>query len=130
MITNLEKIARKNRHYYLSEKKTDEGKCRWFWYIKTMDAYSEAVLLSPAMAQELLESDENFSLRRPVKEDVIRELAQDLKANKFSHHTISISFSGKLLDGRNLLEAVIMNKKSAIVFCSFNISDKLSFLFG
>lgn len=130
MIMNLEKMARKNRHYYLSEKKADEEKLQWFRYVKTMDTYSEAIWVSPKMAQELLEADENFDMRKPVKEDIIKTLAQNLRANMVPHHTVAISFSGKLLDGRNLLAAVIMNGKSAIVFFSFNISDKLSFLFG
>jgi len=127
MIT-IEKVARKNRHYYLSEKEADNGSNRWFRYVKTMDSYSEPVLLSPKMAQELLESDEDYSLRKPISQSVLESLAAELKSGKYP--TVSISFSGKLLDGWSTLHALIYNKKSAIVFLSFNVSDKLSFLFG
>lgn len=131
MITDLRKLAKKNRNYYLAEAKGEVGENKWFRNVKTMDTYSEAVLISPTMAQQLLEADEDSAFRKPVDPAVIRGIAQNLsKGNAPSHEAISISFSGKLLNGRMMLEAIMLNKKSAIVFVSFNVSDKLSFLFG
>jgi hypothetical protein len=128
MTTDLRRVALKNRNYYLSEKKADNGASKWFRYVRTMDTYSEPVLISPKMAQEMLDSDDDSSLRKPVSPAVLEAIANDLRREK-AHPTLSISFSGKLLDGRNVLQALLLNKKSAIVFVSFNISDKLSFLF-
>ena len=116
-MTELMKIARKNRHYYLSEQRADNAASPWYRYVKTMDSYSEAVLLSPQMARQLLEADSDSALRKPVKE-------VDLLARP-----VSISFSGKLLNGHSVLQTVAMGEKSEIVYISFNISDKLSFLF-
>lgn len=127
-MTDLKAVACKNQGYYLGEKKAENGKDHWFRYIKTMDSYSEAVLISPEMARELLESEEASGLRKPVNSEVITAIAEDIKSGKYK--TTSISFSGKLLDGRLVLQAVILNEESAIVFVAFNISDKLSFLFG
>ena len=129
MATDLRKKALVNNRYYLSEKKADGGTNRWFRYVKTMDSYAEPVLVTPEMAQEVLDSDEDFNLRKPIHPVTLQSLADDLKTGR-THPTISISFSGKLLDGRNVLQAIVLNKKSAIVFVSFNISDKLSFLFS
>lgn len=118
-MTELMKIARKNRHYYLSEKKADNAANPWYRYVKTMDSYSEAVLLSPTMARELLDSNTDSALRKPP---TARELE--------NVQPLSISFSGKLLNGHSTLQVVAMGEKSAIVYISFNVSDKLSFLFG
>jgi hypothetical protein len=117
-MTELMKIARKNRHYYLSEHKADNAANPWYRYVKTMDSYSEAVLLSPSMARVLLDSDTDSALRKPTT------------ARLENVRPLSISFSGKLLNGHSTLQAVAMGEKSAIVYISFNISDKLSFLFG
>jgi hypothetical protein len=115
----LMKIARKNRHYYLSEQKADNTANPWYRYVKTMDSYSEAVLLSPSMARELLDSDTDSALRKPPSAGELENV-----------RPLSISFSGKLLSGHSTLQAVAMSEKSVIVYISFNISDKLSFLFG
>ena len=130
MTTDLRKTARKNRNYYLSQKKAEDHANPWFRYVKTMDSYSEPVLLSPKMAQELLETyDSGFSLRKPASPETIAAVAQGLKSEQ-CHKTVSISFSGKLIEGGNVLQAVVLNKESAIVFFAFNVSNKLSFLFG
>lgn len=123
-MSKLQKTAQKNQNYYLSEKEADNGQRKWFRYVKTMDSYTEPVLISSEMARELLD-ESSFSLRRPMDEKALRSLVDDLKR---SHSKISISFSGKLLDGHNVLQAIVASE-SAIVFVSFNISDKLSFLF-
>jgi len=105
-------IAEKNRDYYLLEQKADSGD-KWFRYVKTMDSYAEAVLITPEMAREALESS-GFDLR---------------KSSKKISNTITFSFSGKLLDGRALLKSIINSNKAIVVFVSFNVSDKLNFLF-
>lgn len=126
-MTDLRKIAQVNRNYYLSEKKADNGEDRWFRYVRTMESYSEPVLISHEMALELLEGDDG--LRRPLPPAILQAMANDIK-NGLANPTISINFSGKLLDSSRVLRAIVMNNESAIVFVSFNISDKLSFLFG
>lgn len=118
---NLRKTAQKNQTYYLSEKEADNGQNKWFRYVRTMDTYTEPVLISPQMARELLE---DFSLRKPMDEKGLRSLVDDLKR---SHPKISISFSGRLLEGHNVVQAIV-GSESAIVFVAFNISDKMSFL--
>ena len=123
-MNKLQKTAQKNQDYYLSEKEADNGKHQWFRYVRTMDCYTEAVLISPQMARELL-GETDFSLRKPMDEKVLRLVENDLKR---SPANISISFSGKLLEGHNSLQAIVASE-SAIAFVSFNISDKLSFLF-
>ena len=121
-MSKLQKTAQKNQAYYLSEKEADNGQRQWFRYVKTMDAYSEPVLISQQMAQELLGND--FSLRKPMEKKALRALVDDLKQ---SQSKISISFSGKLIEGHNVLQAIVASD-AAIVIVSFNISDKLSFL--
>jgi len=124
MATDLIKTAEKNRNYYLTEQKADNDENKWFRYIKTMDSYSEPILISPRMAKEIIGyCEDDFDLRKPK---TIRTIAKELET---SHSTIAFSFAGKLLDGRLILEAILLNKKSAIVFVSFNVPDKLSFLF-
>ena len=121
-MSKLQKTAQKNQAYYLSEKEADNGQRQWFRYVKTMDSYSEPVLISQQMAQELLGND--FSLRKPMEKKALRALVDDLKQ---SQSKISISFSGKLIEGHNVLQAIVASD-AAIVIVSFNISDKLSFL--
>jgi hypothetical protein len=125
MTIDLRSAAKKNQEYYLVEKEVD-NEDRWFRYIKTMESYSEPVLISPEMAKEILKAEDD--LRKPVDPRIVEAAAREL--NSEFHKTIAISFSGKLLDGRLVLEAICLNNQSAIVFISFNVSDKLSFLFG
>ena len=128
MKTNLKKIARQNRDYYLSEQKADNGENPWFRYVKTMDSYSEVVLLTPAMAQELLNTDKDYMLRKPTPKSVLNKIAEDLKAGTVQM-TVAISFSGKLLDGTRILQAVLIGNRPAVANFTFNISDKLGLLF-
>lgn len=114
-------LARKNRKYYLSEQRADKGDNPWFRYVKTMDSYSEVVLISPKMAQELLDADKDSSMRKPT-------LLPKLKDGE--SHKVSISFSGRLLEGQVILQAIVKNSKSAMVHFTFNVSDKLSQFFG
>lgn len=124
MTTELRKTAQKNQEYYLTEKEADK-KDRWFRYVKTMESYAEAVLVSPEMAREVLKTDND--LRKPVDLEIVKSVAKEFGEN---HKTIAISFSGKLLDGRVVLKAICFNNQEVVVFVSFNVSDKLSFLFG
>lgn len=123
MTTDVGKLARRNRNYYLSERKADNGKMPWFRYVKTMDVYAEPVLVSPKMARELLDG---FDLRKPIPLTKVRRVAEELES-KISHR-LSVSFYGRLLDGRVVLNAILLNRKSAIVVVSFNVFDKLGVL--
>lgn len=120
-MTDLRKVARRNRRYYLAEQAADAGKENWFRYVKTLDTYTEPVLISPEMAREMLNG---FRLKRATSSDIIKAI--DLSCL----NSISISFSGKTMEGRLVLEAILMSRSSAIVLVTFNVSDKLNFLFS
>ena len=127
---NVETVATENQNYYLSEQKADDSGSPWFRYAKTMDSYAEAVMLSPQMARDLLEAGNDSAMRKPISLNIVNDLVRDLKAGKsLVEHPISISFSGKLLDGRLPLQAVIAYKKPVVAYISFNISDKLRLFF-
>lgn len=119
MTTDLKKLAEKNQTYYLQEQVADDRTDKWFRYVKTMDSYAEPVLVTPAMAKEVLAHyREEFDLRKPKK----------MKVSDESHPTITFSFAGKLLDGQTILEAIAIGVP-LIAFVSFNVSDRLSFMF-
>lgn len=114
---DMAKLARKNQKYYLSERRADKCSNPWFRYVKTMDSYSEPVLISPKMALELLEADKDSSMRKPLD-------------GKSMPSTVSISFSGRLLEGQAILQSIVNNNKSAMANFTFNVSDRLSQFFG
>lgn len=120
-MTDLRKIARKNRRYYLSEQSADSCNENWFRYIKTMDVYTEPILINQHMARELLDS---FNLKRATHPDVVKSV------NLSGTHSVTINFSGKLIEGRLILEAILLSESSVVVMVTFNVSDKLNFLFS
>jgi hypothetical protein len=109
----LYKKAKRNAEYYLAEKLANGEDC-WFRYVKTLEDYAEPVLISPAMAQEVLDAN-NVGEVTPVEKE---------------NPTVCISFNGKLLDGAGTLKWISLGEKSQIVFFQFNISDKLTILFN
>jgi hypothetical protein len=94
--------AKKNQNYYLREQ--SEGGENWFRCVKTMEPYREAVLISPSMAKELLDYENQMSLCKPR-----------LKSKK-----VTISFYGNLLTGKDLLEEVVEDKQPKEVMVVFN----------
>ncbi len=120
---DLTKKASENADYYLSEQRADGGADKWFRYVKSLENYAEPVLVTPEMAAELLESVKNsFDLRKVA--------AKPSKRKKGEHPTVAISFSGRLLDGHSILKEIESKGTDEIVFFSFNVSDKIAFLFG
>lgn len=112
----------RNRNYYLAERRAD-GKQSWYRYVKSLDNYSEPILVSPKMAKEVLGDDFGQPSRFQTLAAVVNnELGQ-------AYRTATISFSGRLLDGREVLETIISSNSPTIVFFSFNVSDKLALMF-
>ena len=109
-MASLEDAALKNQSYYLLEQKEDDCKNHWYRYVKTLEHYAEPILLTPEMAKELVGSVDSVMevQRTPI---------------------VLISFLGNLFDGHEVLKTIVTSNKSMIVFCSFNVSDKLNFLF-
>lgn len=105
----LYKKAKRNAEYYLAEKLASDCTDGWFRYVKTLEDYAEPILISPAMAQEVLDANK------------VGEITPVEKENP----TACISFSGKLIDGATVLKWISLGEKSRIVFFQFNILDKL-----
>ena len=80
--------------------------------------------MSPKMAKEVLEG---LEFREPTRFETLRASVNNELSQTYC--TVTISFSGRLLDGREVLEVIISSNKSAIVFFSFNVSDKLTLMF-
>lgn len=104
------KTACKNRRYYLREQKADLGKDYWFRYVKTLEKYSEPVLITPNMAKELLSE---FSIKKATHPDII-------KAMDLDYMNIVISITGKLLVGKIELEALLMHNNKLTALVTFN----------
>jgi len=121
---DVKRHAIRNRNYYLAEKRADDGKQSWHRYVKSLDNYSEPILVSPKMAKEVLEG---FDFRQPTRFETLGAVVNN-ELNQ-AYRTVTISFSGRLLDGREVLEVVVASNNPAIVFFSFNVSDKLTLMF-
>jgi hypothetical protein len=113
MNLELEKLAKRNRNYYLRE--SEEGGERWFRCIKSFESYSEPILITPKMAKELLDTRVN---NRPF---IRMSLSED------AHHAVAVNFSGELIDGQNILCAIVDSNKKRVVFMCFNVPDVVAY---
>jgi hypothetical protein len=99
---------KQNQNYYLREQSEVGGE--WFRCVKTMEPYSESVLITPSMAKELLDSENQMSLRK----------------SRLKSKEVSISFCGDLLTGKDLLEKVVEGRQSKELLVTFNVLDKVT----
>ncbi len=104
MNTQINKLAKKNRYYYLKEREIDEHKDFWFKYIKDIGCYSEPVSISPAMAKELLDSK--------------------VKGGRSKSGAIALDYAGQLIDGFERVESIASSKKPVVAFVFFNVVNK------
>lgn len=121
---DIKRHAIRNRNYYLAEKRADDGKQSWHRYVKSLDTYSEPILVSPEMAKEVLENED---FKKPTRFETLGVLVNNEISQ--TYRTVTFSFSGRLLDGQQVLEVIVASDKSVVVFFSFNVSDKLTFMF-
>jgi hypothetical protein len=101
--------AKKNQNYYLREQ-SEEGHGDWFRFVKTMEPYRETVLITPDMAKELLDSENQMSLRK----------------SRLKSKEVTISFYGDLLTGKDLLEKVVEVQQPKELLVTFNVLDKVT----
>ena len=102
MRTEME-LARRNQKYYLQEQKADSNTQYWFKYVKTLSEYTEPILVTPEMAQEIVQASGNKDLRIP--------------------DAIVINFGGRIKEGSSL--AARITKPEVVVFY-FNVSEKFA----
>lgn len=104
MNAQINRLARKNSGYYLHERKVDDNKDSWFRYIKNFWGYSEPILISPAMARDLLGSKK--------------------RGARSKNGMIALNYSGELVDGFEKVESIASGKKPAVALVCFNVPNK------
>lgn len=108
-------IATRNWHDYMSQQTEEEP---WFRCVKTMETYSEPLLVTPEMARQLLNTKAKRSLRVVGPSDLVLS---------GTHHNVSMNFSGHLVEGEQILEKLIETNKPLRVLFTFNLSDQIAF---
>lgn len=102
--------------YYLTEQNESEP---WFRCVKSMETYSEVVLITPKMAQDLLDAKKTRRNLRVVGPSNLKLMG--------THHNVAINFSGNLIEGQDILENIVETRKSTEVLVTFNLSDRIIF---
>jgi len=111
------KKAQENQKYYLDKAKAS-GKA-WHIHVKSQDQYSEFVLITPAMAQLLL--DEYNPDNRRLRENVVQAYCRDLKSGKWidTGESVEIDENDFLYNGQHRLTAVVRTGIPCVLWVTF-----------
>lgn len=68
----------------------------------------------------------NNGVNRHVRRRVVEKYARDMRDGNwhFTHHTIALSKSGRLLDGQHRLLAIVESGVTITMFVTFNLEDE------
>jgi uncharacterized protein (DUF427 family) len=122
--------ADENRNHYLKLQNADNNKNPWFRYIKKETQYSEFVMLTTAMAQELLdhiwtEDDGNRTLKVWLKDNYKRDI---LNGDWIpSDESIGIDVNGHVYNGRHRMTALVESEIEYPFYVTFNALEQAKF---
>lgn len=117
-ISLIKKEARENKKYYLEKAK--ENKNPWFHNVKNKKQYSEFILVSPAMAEELLSWNNNP--RKKIMQTVVDRYRIDMEQNEWNDNSqsIAIDYKGYMHNGQHRLTAIVQSKREQRLYFTFN----------
>jgi hypothetical protein len=120
-----ERRAKKNQQYYLRRAKQENKP--WFHCTRQTYKYSEDVLITPAMAAQLLDFN---PLNRNMSDAVIDAYRRDVINKKWinSHESIGIDLQGNMFDGQHRIAAILEANKAEIVYVTFNCPVEARFV--
>ena len=83
----------------------------------------QLIAITPQMATKMLK---NNGVNRHVRRRVVEKYARDMRDGNwhFTHHTIALSKSGRLLDGQHRLLAIVESRATITMFVTFNLEDE------
>jgi hypothetical protein len=113
----IEAEAIENRNHYLSEAHRS-GK-PWFTCVKKSTQYSEFIMLTRPMAEELLGAIWSISEgNRRVKRMHVEALQRDIESDRWlpTHESIAIDTNGQAGDGQHRINAFLASKKQEVCF--------------
>jgi hypothetical protein len=113
-------IGEANRKHYMTQA-TKNGNA-WHLNAKQVDQYSEFVIVTPAMAQIVL--DKYNPGNRILKRRSLEAYARDIENDRWIETGESIEFDaeGNLYNGQHRFSAVVMANKAALFWVTFNCS--------
>lgn len=124
------KEAKENREFYLKKKRESNSGLPWFRHIKKETQYSEFVLLSPEMAQVILdnmwqEADGNRRMKEWLKDNYKRDI---LNENWIpSDESIGIDYDGVPYNGRHRMTALVESGCEYPFYITFNALKEAKF---
>lgn len=117
--------AIQNQQHYL--KLAANGDRPWFQYPKFDYQYSEFVMVTPEMAQTLMEYNSNV---RSVKSQHVAACARDIINDRWlqTSECIDIDVQGYMSDGQHRALAIIEAKKPVPMYITFNVPVESRFV--
>ena len=105
------------------QNQADSGKVHGQRSALSRDARAEVVLITPAMAQELLLMN---TFNRPLSAAKVAKYAALMKAGAWAYNgegSISISRTGKLLNGQHRLHAIVNSGVACLMVIAHGVLD-------
>lgn len=117
-ISSIEKEGKANQAFYLAASK--KNKKPWHQNTKQNGVYSEYILVSPEMAEELLKWNDNP--RKRIMQSAIDRYRNDMAAGEWTDtaESIAIDYNGYLHNGQHRLNAVVQLGKPQRLYFTFN----------
>lgn len=114
---NEELAAANTRHYLEQAVKTKKP---WLHCTKQPGQYSEFVLITPDMARELLEWNNNP--RKRVKRLQVESYARDMKNGRWiqTSESVDLDHRGYAFNGQHRLNAIILADQPQVLYMTFN----------
>lgn len=113
-----EESAEKNSRYY-QEQAVKTGR-PWLHCVKQKNQYSEFVLITPEMAKEALEWNNNP--RKRIKRLQIESYARDMRHGRWiqTSESIDVDHRGYIFNGQHRLNSVIVAERPVVFYMTFN----------
>jgi hypothetical protein len=124
------KEAKENRDYYLNRQFENQNKMPWFRYVRKESQYSEFVMLTANMANQLLnniwtENDGNRKIKIDLKEAYKRDIENERWVP--SDESIGVDYNGIVYNGRHRLTAMSEINKEWPFYITFNALEEAKF---
>jgi hypothetical protein len=112
------------KFYVLHAQKTGQP---WFQHPRHGHQYSEFVYVTPEMAEQLLEHNDNV---RPVTKSQMEAYARDIENDHWipSAESISISVEGKMIDGQHRAQGIVSAERALPIYMTFNVPIEAKFV--
>ena len=114
----IRKEAEANMQYYC--KQARDGNKPWFHYPRKEHQYSEYILVTPEMAQEALQYNNNP--RKRVKRRTVEAYSRDMKSDRWipTDESLSLDYAGEWYNGQHRFNACILSGTPTIFYVTFN----------